>query len=269
MGLRLSLFAKGNTDLRDSLHLHAVGEKVLWNGINQVLRDQKRDCTIRVRHETHTCFAAMSAAIGRVPDNLTQLFGGISGHFGPFPLRAQFSDAAYGPGHTAVVLSIQGDISVPMVRHRSLGHLLHPYGWQNWPPEQLASLRAHFDRLPAIEPTQSMADLAQVISRMRETADVPILVFNVPATMPGETVHCYQGVGNLLSHRIRRFNTALADASAELGFSIIDVDRITAEHGARHLKIDQHHLNALGNQLVAEEVVRVLDDHGLLQEHDA
>ena len=72
MGLRLSLFAKGNTDLRDSLHLHAVGEKVLWNGINQVLRDQKRDCTIRVRHETHTCFAAMSANIAAVLGFLCQ-----------------------------------------------------------------------------------------------------------------------------------------------------------------------------------------------------
>jgi hypothetical protein len=46
------------------------------------------------------------------------------------------------------------------------------------------------------------------------------------------------------------------------------VDRIVAEHGARRLKIDPIHFNAEGCRLVCEEVVRVLDDYGVLSEDE-
>ena len=82
---------------------------------------------------------------------------------------------------------------------------------------------------------------------------------------PGETIHCYQGMDKVFSQRVRQFNAALVDASAELGFSIVDVDRIVAEHGARHVKIDPIHLNALGCRLVAKKCAYP-DDHGLLPE---
>ena len=94
MPVRLTLFAKGNADLRDPLYALRVGGEMLWNGINQVLRDGGRECAIRVRHETNTCFAALDSAAGTPPDELAEL-GKL---FGPFSPQAQFSNALFAPG---------------------------------------------------------------------------------------------------------------------------------------------------------------------------
>ena len=63
---------------------------------------------------------------------------------------------------------------------------------------------------------------------------------------------------------MRRFNLGLAELSQQTGISVIDVDRIVARAGADRLKLDTVHLTAEGCRLVAEEVVRVLDDLGYL-----
>ena len=44
----------------------------------------------------------------------------------------------------------------------------------------------------------------------------------------------------------------------------IDVDTIVARHGADALKLDAVHLKPQGYSLLAREVVRVLDDLGVL-----
>jgi lysophospholipase L1-like esterase len=72
------------------------------------------------------------------------------------------------------------------------------------------------------------------------------------------------GLGETFSTRIRKFNLALTGLSEESGISIIDVDAIVARHGATRLKLDAVHLNPKGYALLAEEVVRVLDDLGVL-----
>jgi hypothetical protein len=147
-----------------------------------------------------------------------------------------------------------------------LDYLLHPYELRRWPAPDLEWLKANFIPEPAPDAERSIENLAIVIRRHRASSDAPILVFNVSSVVSGETIHSYQGAGDALSQRIRRFNCALVDASAELGFSIVDVDRIVAEHGARHVKFDPIHFNAVGCRLACEEAVRILDDYGVLQE---
>ena len=262
MSVRLTIFAKGNADLRDPLHMLRMGGQTLWNGINEALRDEARDCTIRVRHETSIGFAALAAADGVIPEGLSD----DPARFGPFSVQSQFSPAAFAPTNSALVLSIQPDLGVPLVRHRSLGYRLHPYNMQRWTTEQRDWMRANFTKLAPCSAAESMEGLAQVITRLRLVSEAPVLVFNFSSVTPGETMHCYQGMGDTFSQRARRFNAALVDASAELGFSIVDVDRIVAEHGARHVRIDGVHLNPIGCRLVATEVVRILDDYGLLPE---
>jgi hypothetical protein len=71
-----------------------------------------------------------------------------------------------------------------------------------------------------------------------------------------------------LSTRIRRFNLALVELSRETGVSIVDVDRIVACGGAEALKLDATHLTAEGCRAVAEEVLRILRDYGLMDEPD-
>jgi lysophospholipase L1-like esterase len=115
-----------------------------------------------------------------------------------------------------------------------------------------------------LDVTTSMSHLRQIIDRIRERTDVPILIYNVSSIIPGETVHSLQGLGEIYSTRCRRFNLGLAELSEELGFSIVDVDSIIGRAGADNYKIDAMHLTPDGYRLVAEEVVRVLDDLGVI-----
>jgi hypothetical protein len=262
MSVRVNLFLKGNLDVCDTLFGQRIPGNAVWNGINEVLRAGSRAVTVRVRHETSIGFAALAAAHAAVPSEVAER----AALFGPFTPAAQFGDAAFGSQHAALVLSAQADLCVPLVRHRTLDYLMHPYEPRRWPAADLDWLKSNF--VPEFAPgaERSIEDLAGVIRRCRRSSDAPILVFNVSTVIPGETIHSYQGVADVMSQRIRRFNGALVDASAELGFSIVDVDRIVAEHGARHLKLDPIHFNTEGCRLVCEEAVRILDDYGVLSE---
>ncbi|HEX2789666.1 MAG TPA: SGNH/GDSL hydrolase family protein [Steroidobacteraceae bacterium] len=264
MSVRLSLFLKGNLDVCDVLFGQRIAGKADWNGINEVLRAGNRAVTVRVRHEINIGFAAHAAARAAAPRELLDR----AELFGPFTPTAQFSDAAFSSQHAALVLSLQADLFVPLVRHRTLDYLMHPYELSRWPAAHMDWVKSNFVPEPAPAAERSIEDLARVIHRYRRSSDAPILVFNVSSVVPGETIHIYHGAGDSTSQRIRRLNCALVDASAELGFSIIDVDRIVAEHGARRLKIDPIHFNAEGCRLVCEEVVRVLDDYGVLSEDE-
>jgi hypothetical protein len=144
-------------------------------------------------------------------------------------------------------------------------------GGRRWAPipsrsnsEERAWLRQAFEPVEAMEVAASMSNFARIIERIQSRSTAPILVYNVSAIVPGEAVHAYVGLGDIFSTRIRRFNLALTELSAATGISIIDVDAVLARAGADRLKIDAVHLTAEGCRLVAEEVVRVIEDLGLL-----
>lgn len=109
-----------------------------------------------------------------------------------------------------------------------------------------------------------MTNLARIISRIRGRSIAPILIYNVSSIIPGEQVHDYEGIGEIFSTRICRFNLALIELSQQTGVSIIDVDGVVARAGADRMKLDAVHLTGDGCRAVAEEVVRVLDDLGCL-----
>ena len=262
MSVRRNLFLKGNLDVCDTLFGQHLTGRTGWNGINQVLRAVSRAVTVRVRHEPSIGFAAHADANAAVPRELSDR----ATLLGPFTPAVQFSDSAFTWPHEALVMSVQADLCVPLLRHRTLDYLMHPYDLRCWPAADLDWLKSNFIPEPAPGAERSMEDLAHVIDRYRRLSEAPILVFNMSSVVPGETIHSYQCAADATSQRIRRFNCALVDASAELGFSIVDVDRIIAEHGARHLKFDPVHFNAEGCRLVCEDVVRILDDYGVLPE---
>jgi lysophospholipase L1-like esterase len=109
-----------------------------------------------------------------------------------------------------------------------------------------------------------MNNLAAIVAKIRERSEVPILIYNLSPIIPGDQIHCYAGLGETFATRIRKFNLALEELSENSGISIIDVDTIVARHGADALKLDAVHLKPQGYSLVAKEVVRVLDDLGVL-----
>jgi hypothetical protein len=263
-GRRLTLFAKGNNDVRDSLHSLRIGGEVRWNGINEVVRARFPGTLVRVRHEVWTRSDALLAADGRVPAELAAWPLPLS----PHTPAVQFSDALFATDADAIVLSIQPDLVTHLSAHRRDGYLFYPHNWLTWPAADKARLAADFAAAPLLDADASMRNFARIVARIRERSAAPILIYNLSAVVPGDTVHCHLGLGEILSTRIRRFNLGLADLSARTGISVIDVDAVLARAGAARLKLDALHVTPEGQRLVAEEVVRVLEDLGCLAPSD-
>jgi len=256
---RLNLFAKGNVDVHDSLHSCRIGGEVLWNGINDIVRDHY-DATVRLRHETWTRSDAILVADGNVPEEI----GARGLSLGPYPLQSQFSAALFETSADAIILSVLGETATALVRHNQNGYLFYPGEAEKWSQADRDWLRSDFTRQDLLSVDDSMRNLRGIIDRIRQRSDAPILVYNVSSIIPGETVHCLQGLGEIYSTRCRRFNLGLAALSEETGISIVDVDSIIGRAGADNLKIDAMHLTPEGYRLVAKEVVRVLEDLGVM-----
>jgi lysophospholipase L1-like esterase len=151
-----------------------------------------------------------------------------------------------------------------MMRHKAEGYYLYPSGSSTWAAEDKIWLKSEFEALNRLSTSESMENFRAIISQIRRTRDAAILIYNLSPVIGNETIHCYLGLGETLSTRIRKFNLGLIELSEETGISIIDVDTILARHGAETLKVDAMHLTPEGYKLVAREVVRVLDDLGLI-----
>ena len=259
---RLTIFAKGNLDVRDSLHSQKLGGVLVWNGINAALGERAPAVTIRLKHETWNRSDALLAARGAAPAELLEQ----NLPLGAFPAASQFSRAVFETDADVIVLSVQPDVFSRLARHRRDGFVFHPHNMAAWSAEQRAWLREASAVEDFLTPEASMANLARIIARIRERSAAAILVYNLSPITPGEAVHSHEGLDELFSTRIRRFNLGLIELSQATGISIIDVDTVLARAGAEGLKIDTVHLTGEGSRLVAHEVVRVLDDLGLLPE---
>ena len=257
---RFTIFAKGNLDVHDTLHSLRVGGAVAWNGINAILRERFPGTTARVRHETWSRSDALLATDGGIP----QALAGRDLALGPYPVASQFSRAVFETDADVYVLSIQPDVASWLFRHRREGFLLMAYDNETWHERDRQWLRDEFDPTGLLDADASMANLGAIAERLRARSEAPVLVYNLSSVVPGDSVHCYAGLDETLSTRIRRFNVALADLSRRTGISIVDVDAVVARAGAARLKLDAFHLTAEGCRHVAAEAVRVLDDLGVL-----
>ena len=255
---RLSILAKGNLDLRDSLVAAHDGGVLAWNGLNAALADRFPGHRAHVRHETFTRSDALLAATGAIPAEMAL----HDPPLGPYPLAGQFADTLFQARHDAVILSIQPDLMTVLARHVETGDLFYPYGAACWPEAYRRWLAGAFGAEPLLAVERSMANLAAIVARRRAVSDAPILIYNVPCAVRGERVHDYAGLDETFATRIRRFNLGLIDLSRETGVSIVDVDALVAREGARTMTLDPLHLTPAGCRLVAAEVVHILDDLG-------
>ncbi len=263
--MRLTLFAKANHDVHDSLHSLHVNGALCWNGINEIVRESHPGWSVRVRHETCARFDQLAAADGRIPEALARR-GLALGNYG---LASQFGGALYTTPADAVVLSLQPDLYIRLARHRAGGFLFFPEHRQHWPEADRRWLHDEFEVSPLTDAAASMRSLEAIVALLRAHRAVPVLVYNLSSVVPGDTVHCYAGLGETLSLRIRRFNVALCELSQRIGISVIDVDAIVAQAGVAVAKLDTRHLRAEGARRVAAEVVRVLADLGCFEARTA
>jgi hypothetical protein len=246
-------------DVHDSLHSCRIGGELRWNGVNEVIRG-RTDTTIRLRHETWTRSDAILRATGTVPSEVADRQLSL----GSYPAPSQFSASLFDTNADAIILSMLGETATTLVKHNRLGFLFYPSDAETWSRSDRDWLKSDFTRQDLLDVMESMNNLREIVDRIRKKTEVPILIYNVSSIVPGETVHTLQGLGEIYSTRCRRFNLALADLSAETGFSIVDVDSIIGRAGADRHKIDAMHLTPDGYRLVAQEVVRILVDLGVI-----
>jgi lysophospholipase L1-like esterase len=152
------------------------------------------------------------------------------------------------------------------MRNRKEGYRLYTSELSQWASQDQQWLKDDFERTEPLDVAASASNLSAIVGKIREQSESPILVYNMSPLVPGETLHCYQGMEETYSTRVRRFNLALIELSEKTGISIVDVDSLLARKGADALKLDPLHLTAAGYRLVAEEVVRILEDVGVLDE---
>jgi hypothetical protein len=183
---------------------------------------------------------------------------------GAHPIERQHQTALFDQPADVVVLSLQSAATNALVRHRRDGWLLLPDSIETWDADSRAYLERECEYAGLADIGVTLQRLEQLVSTIEEKLGAHVLVYNLSPVTPGECIHCWLGAEDAIGLRVQRLNLGLAELSARLGFSIVDVDRLVACGGAERLKLDLFHLTAEGWRLVAEEVVRILDDRGCL-----
>jgi len=253
----IRIFARGNIDIRDSLLWSRVGGVLEWNGMNEVLRARHPGVIAKIRHETCARIDLIPLPGETLPSPPEEWARRLPG--GAHPIARQHRSALFDAPADAVIFSLQSAVNSPLVRHRRDGWMMLPDDFDNWDAASRAWLESECENagLAPIEPT--LQRLEQLISAVQERLGAPVL---------GERTHCWLGAEDALGLRVRRFNFGLAELSTRQDFSVVDVDRILACAGAERLKVDMVHLKAEGLRLVAEEVVRILEERGCFDTPD-
>ena len=256
----IRIFARGNTDLRDSLLWSRVGGVLEWNGINEVLRERHPGIIAKIRHEPCARIDLIplpGETLLSPPEEVARRLPG-----GAHPIARQHHSALFDAPADAVIFSLQSAVISALVRHRRDDWMMLPDAFETWDAASRAWLESECENagLAPIEPT--LQRLEQLIGAVQERLGAPVLVYNLSPVIPGERTHCWLGGEDSLALRVRRFNVGLLGLATRQDFSIVDVDRILACAGAERLKVDMVHLKAEGLRLVAEEVVRILEERG-------
>lgn len=263
---QLRIFAKGNVDVKDSLLWSRVNGVVEWNGINELLRARHPNFLAKIRHETCTRLDLIPLPGEIAAEPSAEVANRLPS--GAHPIARQHHTAMFDAPADVVVLSMQSAATNALVRHRRDGWLLLPDEVESWTPEARQYLEAECE-YAGLAPIEAVFDrLAKLVAVIEEKLRAQVLVYNLSPLTPGERTHCWIGAQDSIALRIQRFNLRLAELSSELGFSIVDVDRVVAGAGADRVKVDLFHLNAGGWRLVAEEVVRILEERGCFDSED-
>ena len=246
--------------MRDSLLWSRVDGVIQWNGLNEVMRTSHPGVLAKVRHETCARLDLLPLPGEKLlapPEEVARFLPS-----GAHPIDRQHRTALFDAPADAVILSIQSAATNALVRHRRDGWLLLTDELDSWGPDARAYLAAECENAGLLPMEVAFQRLEQLITAIEEKLGAHVLVYNLSPVLPGERIHCWLGADDSLGLRVRRFNLALAELSAKLGFSVVDVERIAACAGAERVKVDLLHLTAVGWRLIAEEVVRILEERG-------
>lgn len=170
-----------------------------------------------------------------------------------------------------VVLSIAADTTRTAYRHREHGFMVDPGGW--WLNHSLDGVlqdlsavewfRANF-KAAGKEPLDVFdTSIRRVVTELDNRASSKVMVYNTLVIEPGNPVHNYQLVKKPHSARRREFIITLAEAAADLGFAVVDIDRILKSGGVQE-QVDFAHFPVEKTVPIGEDAVSILKDMEIL-----
>ncbi len=181
-----------------------------------------------------------------------------------------FPDAGTFP-KSLVILSIASDMTRQMYRHREGGFLADPGGW--WLNQDLDRVlgdldtvdwfREKFVRVGRMSLDDFRANTTRLVTEIRDRMGAEVVIYNSLVLDPASPVHNYQLIKTAHSVRRRQFVIALAEMSRQLGFSIVDIDRILKESGVSE-QVDFAHFPVERMAPIGIELHRIITESGLL-----
>lgn len=165
---------------------------------------------------------------------------------------------------TVVVLSVLPDLTRTVYRHRDAGYLVDPgVAWLNNVKAALQDLSfvgwfsERFERIGRISVEGFAENYRRLIPLIQQETGASILVFNSLEIEPFDLTHDYSDRSMEPATRRRRFNIALNELSRELGFHIVDVDRVLKTQGVER-QVDFSHFPVEQMRAVGEAALRTL-----------
>ena len=113
---------------------------------------------------------------------------------------------------------------------------------------------------------ESKENLARLIRAVKARLGAHVLICNVSTVDPEDQVHNHHGRPDTWALRAHKFNLTLMELSVEEGISVIDVERLVAEHGASRHVLQAGRYSPQVNQAICQELLRVLEDIGFFEE---
>jgi hypothetical protein len=173
-----------------------------------------------------------------------------------------------------IIMGIATDESRQMYRHREHGFIMDPGGW--WLNQDLDRVlqdqetvdwfRANFVRIGRLSLEEFKANNTKIVKIVEARLGSKMMFYNTLVLDPASPIHNYQLIKTAHSARRRQFNIALAELSAELGFSVVDVDRILKLTGV-DAQVDFAHFPVDRMKPIGAEVYRILQGIGFTDEN--
>jgi hypothetical protein len=209
----------------------------------------------------HPSLLLQQIEIGRIPDELREI-GLIDDE-----LTAQFEGQFFEARPDVILLSI-GPAATQSLWRRSNGTYIVrlPERWeQRWSAAQRAWIHEHLEPMGPVTGEQFRRDLARLVREVKAHGGAHVVVLNASTFNPREEVWRLNRDADSLSLRIHAMNLAVMKVSRAEGISIVDVDRLIAELGARNVVSGAVDYTAAAFDVIGDELIRIMEDIGFFE----
>ena len=259
---RTRLFIKGNQDLLDSLLSRDHGGNVLVRGLHERLAekfDGRFQLELTTEPHLRSDLALQQLAGLEVPQDLRGQ--GFPNDF----VASHFHSRIFDAGADIIVLSLIPEMHNQPWKHNDAGYLLvPPQDWRSsWSPSQQDWLNHNFSPLGQQTAEDFKEHFTRLMHLLKGQTEAHVILFGCSNVDPQDHTYKYHGHStDTPSQRADRFNLAMFELSHAEGLSVIDVDRLVAELGARRNVSALFHYSPEVHAAICAEFLAVIEDVG-------